>query len=78
MRNALQIITVILWSGGMPETVQIYIDTHDIAKVVLNQRSILNLYRLILQKYAEGDQKRKSKQSLTVFRHSSMRGKPQI
>ncbi len=26
--------------GGMPETVQIYIDTHDIAKVVLNQRSI--------------------------------------
>lgn len=26
--------------GGMPETVQIYIDTHDIAKVVLNQRRI--------------------------------------
>ena len=42
--------------GGMPETVQIYIDTHDIAKVVTNQRSILDLYRLDIAKYAsEGD-----------------------
>ena len=32
--------------GGMPENVQIYVDTHDIAKVVMNQRSILDLYRL--------------------------------
>ena len=39
--------------GGMPETVQIYIDTHDIAKVVQNQRSILELYRLDIAKYAE-------------------------
>ena len=47
--------------GGMPETVQIYIDTHDIAKVVLNQRSILNLYRLDIAKYAEGSDKAKIK-----------------
>ena len=47
--------------GGMPETVQIYIDTHDIAKVVLNQRSILDLYRLDIAKYAEGSDKAKIK-----------------
>ena len=47
--------------GGMPETVQIYIDTHDIAKVVQNQRSILELYRLDIAKYAEGSDKAKIK-----------------
>ena len=47
--------------GGMPETVQIYIDTHDIAKVVLNQRSILDLYRLDIAKYAEKSDKLKIK-----------------
>ena len=47
--------------GGMPETVQIYIDTHDIAKVVQNQRSILELYRLDIAKYAEGGDKAKIK-----------------
>lgn len=47
--------------GGMPETVQIYIDTHDIAKVVLNQRSILDLYRLDIAKYAEKSDKAKIK-----------------
>ena len=31
--------------GGMPETVQIYVDTHDIAKVVLNQRTALRAVR---------------------------------
>ena len=47
--------------GGMPETVQIYIDTHDIAKVVQNQRSILDLYRLDIAKYAEKSDKPKIK-----------------
>ena len=47
--------------GGMPETVQIYIDTHDIAKVVQNQRSILDLYRLDIAKYAEKSDKLKIK-----------------
>lgn len=47
--------------GGMPETVQIYVDTHDIAKVVLNQRSILDLYRLDIAKYATENEKIKIK-----------------
>lgn len=47
--------------GGMPETVQIYIDTHDIAKVIQNQRSILDLYRLDIAKYATDSDKVKIK-----------------
>ena len=47
--------------GGMPETVQIYVDTHDIAKMVLNQRSILDLYRLDIAKYATENEKIKIK-----------------
>lgn len=47
--------------GGMPETVQIYIDTHDIAQVVQNQRSILDLYRLDIAKYAADSDKIKIK-----------------
>lgn len=47
--------------GGMPETVQIYIDTHDIAKVIQNQRSILDLYRLDIAKYATDSDKIKIK-----------------
>lgn len=45
--------------GGMPETVQIYIDTHDISKVILNQNSILDLYKLDIAKYAVGNDKSK-------------------
>lgn len=45
--------------GGMPETVQIYVDTHDISKVILNQNSILGLYRLDIAKYATGNDKAK-------------------
>lgn len=47
--------------GGMPENVQIYVDTHDIAKVVQNQKSILDLYRLDIAKYASGNEKIKIK-----------------
>lgn len=47
--------------GGMPETVQIYIDTHDIARVVRNQRSILELYRLDIAKYTSDSDKAKIK-----------------
>lgn len=43
----------------MPETVQIYIDTHDISKVILNQNSILDLYKLDIAKYAVGNDKSK-------------------
>ncbi|MCM1415762.1 MAG: ATP-binding protein [bacterium] len=47
--------------GGMPENVQIYVNTQDIAKVVRNQRSILDLYRLDIAKYAVGSEREKAK-----------------
>ena len=47
--------------GGMPETVQIYIDTHDIAKAVQKQRSILDLYQMDKAKHAEKREKPKNK-----------------
>ena len=47
--------------GGMPESVQIYIDTNDISKVIVNQRSILDLYRLDIAKYALNNEKIKIK-----------------
>ncbi len=47
--------------GGMPQDVQIYVDTHDIAKVILNQRSILDLYRLDIARYASENEKLKIK-----------------
>lgn len=47
--------------GGMPESVQIYVDTHDIAKVISDQRSILDLYRLDIAKYASNTDKSKIK-----------------
>ena len=47
--------------GGMPQTVQIYVDTHDIGKVVANQNSILELYRLDIARYATGNDKTKIK-----------------
>lgn len=43
--------------GGMPAVVQLYVDTHDIGKVVALQREILELYRLDIGKYAEGADK---------------------
>ena len=47
--------------GGMPENVQIYVDTHDVARVIRNQRSILELYRLDIAKYAVGNDRQKAK-----------------
>lgn len=43
--------------GGMPQTVQIYVDTHDIGRVVANQNEILELYRLDIAKYAKESEK---------------------
>ena len=45
----------------MPQNVQIYVDTHDIAKVIQNQRSILDLYRLDIARYASENEKIKIK-----------------
>lgn len=47
--------------GGMPDVVQTYVNTHDIGKVIQIQRSILELYRQDISKYAEGNEKIKIK-----------------
>lgn len=43
--------------GGMPDVVQTYVDTHDIARVIARQREILELYRLDIAQYAQGNDK---------------------
>lgn len=47
--------------GGMPDVVQTYVDTHDIAKVIGHQRDILELYRLDIAQYSTGNDKTKIK-----------------
>lgn len=47
--------------GGMPDVVQTYVDTHDIARVIARQREILELYRLDIAQYAQGNNKMKIK-----------------
>lgn len=41
--------------GGMPDVVQCFVDTHDIGQVVETQKSILELYRQDISKYALND-----------------------
>lgn len=45
--------------GGMPDVVQRYVNTHDIAQVIEAQTSLLSLYRLDIAKYAEGNDRTK-------------------
>lgn len=47
--------------GGMPEAVQIFVDTHDIGKVMEYQNAILSQYRLDIAQYAGNDDKIKIK-----------------
>lgn len=47
--------------GGMPDVVQTYVDTHDIAKVISRQSEILELYRQDIAQYAQGNDKQKIK-----------------
>ena len=47
--------------GGMPDAVQTYVNTHDIAQVIQHQRDILELYRLDIAQYAQGNDKIKIK-----------------
>ena len=47
--------------GGMPEAVQIFVDTHDIGKVITYQNAILSQYRLDIAQYAGNDDKIKIK-----------------
>ena len=48
----LRLFQVYMAVGGMPEVVQRYVDTHDIAQVVALQQDLLALYRLDIAKYA--------------------------
>ena len=43
--------------GGMPQAVATYVDTHDIGKVISDQRDILEQYRLDIAQYADGADK---------------------
>ena len=43
--------------GGMPDVVQTYVDTHDIARVITRQNEILELYRLDIAQYAQDNEK---------------------
>lgn len=45
--------------GGMPEAVQIFVDTHDIGRVIAFQNEILEQYRLDIAQYADDSDKLK-------------------
>ena len=47
--------------GGMPQVVQVYVDTHDIGRVIETQNSILSQYRLDISQYARSSEKVKIK-----------------
>ncbi len=47
--------------GGMPASVQLYVNTHDIGAVISNQNDILELYRLDIARYADAADKPKIK-----------------
>ena len=54
--------------GGMPDVVQTFVDTHDIAQVIARQREVLELYRLDIAQYAQGSEKvKKFVPFLTAF-----------
>ena len=53
--------------GGMPEVVQRYVDTHDIAQVSQLQQDILTLYRLDVAQYADTSDKTKIRSILDAI-----------
>lgn len=55
----LKLYGVYMVVGGMPEVVQRYVDTHDIAQVMTLQNDLLALYRLDIEKYALKGEKSK-------------------
>lgn len=55
----LKLFQLYLVIGGMPEVVQRYADTHDVAQAVQLQQDILALYRQDIAKYAEGEDRSK-------------------
>ncbi|MEY8310329.1 AAA family ATPase [Erysipelotrichaceae bacterium 51-3] len=51
-KQMLDLFSLYMVIGGMPEAVQVYCDTFDLAKVSVIHDSILDLYRMDIQKYA--------------------------
>lgn len=56
MMRLFRLYTVV---GGMPDVVQRYVSTHDIAQVIDAQTSLLSLYRLDIAKYSKDRDKAK-------------------
>jgi uncharacterized protein len=54
----MQLFRYYVITGGMPDAVQRFVDTHDIAQVVRIQNDILALYRQDIAKYAVQDRQR--------------------
>ena len=54
-RTMIQLFQYYMIVGGMPDVVQTFVDTHDIGRVVEVQKSILELYRQDISKYAQDD-----------------------
>lgn len=53
-QTMLRLVYLYLVIGGMPEVVDRYVNTHDIAQAMQLQRDLLELYRLDIQKYTDG------------------------
>lgn len=53
-KTMLRLSYLYLVIGGMPEVVDLYVRTHDIAQALQLQRDLLDLYRLDIQKYTSG------------------------
>lgn len=54
-QTMIQLFRYYMIVGGMPDVVQRFVDTHDIGQVIEIQRSILELYRQDISKYALND-----------------------
>lgn len=54
-KTMIQLFQYYMIVGGMPDVVQTFVDTHDIGQVVEVQKSILELYRQDISKYARDD-----------------------
>jgi len=57
-KTIMQLFRYYVITGGMPDAVQRFVDTHDIAQVVRIQNDILALYRQDIAKYAVQDRQR--------------------
>lgn len=54
-RKMMQLVNLYLLVGGMPAAVQVYLDTNDMQRVAMEQRSILALYKNDIGRYDPED-----------------------